>query len=94
VIQAVADNVAKRAGTSNQVNIIRIVGHTDTSGNEDFNFDLGQKRARAVRKLLLTFFSGPLSTFKPPPMVECSAGSGLPDSSAAPDNRRVEIIFE
>jgi outer membrane protein OmpA-like peptidoglycan-associated protein len=96
VIDALADNIIKRVGTSNQVKIIRIVGHTDSVGNEDFNFDLGLKRARSTRKLLITFLGikGRFSNFTPPPFIECSAGPGLPDSSSASDNRRVEIILE
>jgi flagellar motor protein MotB len=96
VIGAVAENIVKRVGTSNQVKRIRIVGHTDSAGNEDFNFDLGFKRARSTRKLLITFLNirSLGSNFTPPPFIECSAGAGLPDSSSASDNRRVEIILE
>jgi outer membrane protein OmpA-like peptidoglycan-associated protein len=71
---------------------IRVIGHTDNSGTAAYNFDLSQRRAVAVRDLLLT--AGV-------PSNRLSAAGAGEDSPVATNltpagraqNRRVEIII-
>ncbi len=67
-----------------------IVGHTDAKGKREYNLDLSQKRADAIREALVT-------TFRVPPDKVQAVGLGeeqLRDSEH-PDaavNRRVQIV--
>jgi outer membrane protein OmpA-like peptidoglycan-associated protein len=70
--------------------LIRVEGHTDSSGSEEYNLDLSERRAMAVRRLLVE--RGVLSD-----RIEIIGyGESLPISSNDSDsgrqlNRRVEI---
>lgn len=71
---------------------IQVIGHTDNTGTAAYNFDLSQRRAVAVRDLLLTAGvpSGRLSA--------AGAGEDRPvatnlTASGRAENRRVEIII-
>jgi outer membrane protein OmpA-like peptidoglycan-associated protein len=99
-ISAIARIVIDRNGTPNQPNRIQVVGHTDSSGNTEFNLDLGHKRARAVRLALQRIIEAgaiPIKatgkSFQMPAFEECSAGAGRPVSTDPAANRRVEVIL-
>jgi OOP family OmpA-OmpF porin len=67
-----------------------IVGHTDATGKREYNLDLSQKRADAIREALVT-------VYRIPPGRLLSVGLGeeqLQDSAqpAAAVNRRVQIV--
>ncbi len=67
-----------------------IVGHTDARGSREYNLDLSQRRADAVREALVT-------TFRVPPESVQAVGVGEEDlrDPANPDaavNRRVQLI--
>jgi OOP family OmpA-OmpF porin len=38
-----------------QINVVTIAGHTDAKGTDDYNMDLGRRRAEAVKELLIKF---------------------------------------
>ena len=65
----------------------RIEGHTDALGRPDYNADLSQRRAEAVRGFLVTMGVDPTRL-----EVE-GFGATLPrtDDPADPENRRVEL---
>ena len=69
---------------------ISITGHTDSSGTEAYNFQLGRLRAEAVLSQLRSLGADPVlvdtvSRGKSEPLVK------TPDQSLEPRNRRVEV---
>ena len=50
--QAALDEFAAQLKTDNQDVFIEIQGHTDAVGSEDYNLELGEERAEAVRRYL------------------------------------------
>jgi outer membrane protein OmpA-like peptidoglycan-associated protein len=70
---------------------ISVIGHTDTLGSEDYNLSLSQKRALAVKDLLLKQGVAPdtiwtTSHGKENPLVPTA------DNVYEPKNRRVEVV--
>jgi peptidoglycan-associated lipoprotein len=52
--KAALDQFADKLKSDNKNVYIEIQGHTDNVGSEEYNFQLGQKRAEAVRRYLST----------------------------------------
>ena len=82
ILQAVRDQPAPD---------ILVVGHTDTTGSSAFNFDLGLKRANAVRNILVQ------AGLDAPSVEVMSLGETdllVPtlDEVPEPRNRRFEIV--
>jgi len=48
-VTRVADYVGSRLDTAQPIGVVRLMGHTDASGNDGINRKLGQQRAEAVR---------------------------------------------
>jgi outer membrane protein OmpA-like peptidoglycan-associated protein len=48
-VTRVADYVRSRLDTAQPIGVVRLMGHTDASGNDGINRKLGQQRAEAVR---------------------------------------------
>lgn len=48
-VTRVADYVRSRLDTAQPIGVIKLVGHTDASGNDGINLKLGQQRAEAVQ---------------------------------------------
>ncbi len=72
---------------------VSVVGHTDTSGNQNYNYALGGRRAEAVQKMLIKY-GIPASQ-----IVAVSAGEEdlavpTPDNTPNADNRRVRVVKE
>ncbi len=69
---------------------IRLIGHTDPRGSDDYNYELGQERAERVKKYLVAqgIDGGRIKTFT----------AGEEDSKNAPkdwaNDRRVEIRLD
>ncbi|MEM9469863.1 MAG: OmpA family protein [Pseudomonadota bacterium] len=88
ILDAAADEIKKR-----NLNAVRIVGHTDTSGSQSYNTSLSQKRAQAVvdglvargidASLMTSDYRGENEL-----LVETA------DGVREPANRRGEITFE
>ena len=53
IIDEMARIVAGSAGTPNAIHTIRIVGHADSSGSDEYNLNLGQQRAVSVQQELV-----------------------------------------
>lgn len=69
-----------------------IAGHTDNVGNEDYNYELGKKRAEAVGRYLIT-----QKKLDPMRVIPVSYGESAPTAdNSSPQgrakNRRVEIL--
>jgi outer membrane protein OmpA-like peptidoglycan-associated protein len=70
--------------------VVVLSGHTDAKGSEDYNQDLSERRAQAVKKYLV-------ETLKISPDNLTTAGYGRRDlknkaEPFAPENRRVQIV--
>jgi peptidoglycan-associated lipoprotein len=73
--------------------IFLVAGHTDSAGSEDYNYELGKKRADAVSRYLIT-----QKKMDPLRVVTVSYGENAPmvENSSAQGrakNRRVEILI-
>ncbi len=86
-------DAAAESATGRQYTTIRVVGHADTSGTDNYNMNLGQDRANSVREALAQ--RGVTATTimtetrgESDPMVE--TGDGVRE----PANRRATITFE
>jgi outer membrane protein OmpA-like peptidoglycan-associated protein len=93
-VTRVADFVRGRLNTANPIRVVRIVGHTDASGNDGINRKLGQQRAEAVRDELYAQLRDVLNRVLIE--VEESPGKGNPvgDNRTAKGqaaNRRVDV---
>jgi OmpA-OmpF porin, OOP family len=76
----------------NKVSTIEIIGHTDNIGNPDYNLQLSQKRANAVKEFLL--LNGITN-----PIVSIGFGDQKPDLPNTTEfnrqkNRRVEVFIK
>ena len=72
---------------------VSVVGHTDTTGTENYNYALGGRRAEAVQKMLIKY-GIPASQ-----IVAVSAGEEdlavpTPDNTPNAQNRRVRVVKE
>lgn len=67
---------------------IKIVGHTDNTGSEEFNNELSVKRAESVRQYLIS------QNIEESRIKIQGMGSKQPKSNLISENRRVEIIFK
>jgi outer membrane protein OmpA-like peptidoglycan-associated protein len=69
-----------------------VAGHTDNAGSEDYNYELGKKRAEAVSRYLIT-----QKKMDPLKVIAVSYGESAPlqdntTSQGRAKNRRVEIL--
>ncbi len=77
---------------------IRINGHTDDQGADDYNLQLSLRRARAVQQALREALSGPPVTFEAKGYGEAKRKlpniiDAKPIDANRARNRRVEIVF-
>lgn len=82
--------------TMQPIDLIRLVGHTDSTGQEKFNAGLGEMRARAVEEALKVKLRGFMNRVAI--VVEPSQGETAPTASNSTQegrarNRRVEIFI-
>jgi len=87
-IQAHAEYLSKNGGAA-----VVLEGHSDERGSREYNIALGERRAKAVRQLLL--FQGAVAS----QLQTVSYGEESPaaighDEDAWQQNRRVEIIYK
>lgn len=71
---------------------IRLEGHADERGSREYNIGLGERRAQAVRRILLIqgASSGQISTVSYGEERPANPGS---TESAYAENRRVELVY-
>jgi OmpA family len=82
--------------TTQPITTVRLVGHTDSIGDDKYNRGLGDRRAQAVRNELLSKLTG--LTNKVLVVVEPSPGESKPiadnrTSDGQARNRRVEVFI-
>ncbi|MGH8658291.1 MAG: OmpA family protein [Gammaproteobacteria bacterium] len=87
--------VESAAADANEKPFTRIVvfGHTDTSGSDQHNMDLSQRRAKAV-KSALTELGVQADTIETEALGETQPLVPTGDGIREPQNRRVEIVIE
>jgi peptidoglycan-associated lipoprotein len=90
--KGVLDGFVQRLVSENKGVYIEIQGHTDSTGTDEVNMVLGQKRAEAVMMYLYQQFKIPLHR-----MSVVSLGSSMPladngSRDGRSQNRRVEIL--
>jgi outer membrane protein OmpA-like peptidoglycan-associated protein len=72
---------------------VTVIGHTDTTGDAAANYELGLKRASAIRSLLVA--SGvDAAVVEVASHGEADLLISTPDNTAEPQNRRVEITVK
>ncbi|HUR72308.1 MAG TPA: OmpA family protein [Candidatus Limnocylindrales bacterium] len=72
--------------------VFLVAGHTDSVGNEEYNYELGKKRADAVSRYLIT-----KKSMDPMKVIPVSYGQSAPvsennNAQGRAKNRRVEIL--
>lgn len=71
---------------------VKIVGHTDTDGDEAANMDLSKKRAAAVKNFLVSEHSIPAENLETDGKGETQLADKNPTAEGKANNRRVEFI--
>ena len=94
-VSTLAAAVKASLKSSQPINVIRLVGHTDNTGGEAYNLDLGKRRAEAVQaelqRQLTGFLDRVLVIVEPSPgKSRPTADNGTADGRAR--NRRVEVF--
>ena len=72
---------------------VSVVGHTDTSGNPNYNYALGGRRAEAVQKMLIQY-GVPASQIVAVSAGEQDLAVPTPDNTPNAENRRVRVVKE
>ncbi|WP_051234132.1 OmpA family protein [Halomonas halocynthiae] len=77
---------------------VRVLGHTDRIGNDAYNQRLSDKRANAVRQVLIAQGINPLhiqalGMGESNPVVSCAGESGAQLKECLQPNRRVDILI-
>jgi outer membrane protein OmpA-like peptidoglycan-associated protein/opacity protein-like surface antigen len=88
---AILDRAAEQFKATGQANVA-LAGHTDTSGNADYNMRLSQRRADAV-KAYLAGKGIPEAAMVTEAFGQTRLLVETPDNVREPQNRRVEITF-
>ena len=95
MVDQLARHVSTSWTTDQPINEIRLIGHTDNTGEEKFNAQLGDKRAEAIKTALQTriksFLNRVLIVVDPSPGETAPiATNGTKDGRSR--NRRVEVF--
>lgn len=90
VVEAVAEEIEARQGN---YEVVKVVGHADTSGSKAYNRKLSMKRANSVRDSLVEMGVDP-ALIKVEGRGQEELLVDTPDGVREPANRRVNISFE
>jgi outer membrane protein OmpA-like peptidoglycan-associated protein len=95
MVDHLARHVSLSWNTDKPISVIRLIGHTDSTGDEKKNVQLGDKRAEAIRAALQSglksFMDRVLIVVEPGPgETEPTASNGTMDGRSR--NRRVEVF--
>ncbi len=96
-VKQLAESVKASWRTTSPIGLVRLVGHTDSTGTEAANVTLGTRRAEAVRDELYSQLTGYLDRVLV--QVDPSPGKSQPaadnrTASGRAANRRVEVFVE
>jgi outer membrane protein OmpA-like peptidoglycan-associated protein len=89
--QAALDDIAQRVKSSDHAVYVEIQGHTDNTGSAEYNMNLGQKRADAVRRYLGDEAGIPLHLITAISYGEDSPVADNKNKDGRAQNRRVVI---
>ena len=97
MVNRLASSVAQSWSSKNPIMVIRLTGHTDSSGPEKYNEGLGYRRSQAVAAALQDKLKGFLDRVKI--LVNQSPGETDPTADNRTEegrarNRRVEVFIE
>lgn len=85
------DEFAVRLKADNSNVYLEIEGHTDSTGPEDYNVRLGEKRAEAVRRYLIEHHGIPMHRISVISYGESKPVAGNESRDGRAQNRRVEV---
>ncbi len=91
-----ADAIVQSWNSARPITVIRLVGHTDSTGQETYNVGLGNRRARAVEKALqdkLKGLSGRVQIVRDPSPGETEPTADNRTREGQARNRRVEVFI-
>jgi OmpA family protein len=75
------------------IKVIRLIGHTDSTGPEKYNVGLGNRRARAVEEALQDIFKGRITITVEPSPGETEPTADNRTNDGRERNRRVEVFI-
>lgn len=95
MVDHLARHVSSSWNTDQPISVIRLIGHTDSTGEEKYNAQLGDKRAEAIKTALQSrlksFMNRVLIVVEPSPgETEPTANNATMDGRSR--NRRVEVF--
>ena len=99
MVRHLAEHVRVSWKSMRPIGFIRLIGHTDSTGQEQYNVDLGNRRAQAVKEALEKILQDDIikgririaiSVEKSPGVKEPIANNQIPAGRAL--NRRVEVF--
>ena len=85
------DELAARLKAENANIFIEVEGHTDSTGPENYNLQLGELRAEAVRRYLITQHAIPIHRISIISYGESRPVAGNDSREGRAQNRRVEV---
>jgi OmpA family len=97
MVTSFADAVIRNSKTTKLITRIRLIGHTDSTGEETYNVGLGDRRAQAVEARLKARLKGladrVMIVVKPSPGEKSPRADNRTDDGRD-RNRRVEVFIE
>jgi hypothetical protein len=100
MVAHLAEHVKLSWKTTRPIGFVRLIGHTDNTGDEKYNVDLGDRRARAVKAALENILKEDILSgrIRIAILVDPSPGPSAPaaDNRTEPGqalNRRVEVFI-
>jgi hypothetical protein len=94
-VRDLAQLVIRSLGEPRPIRVVRLKGHTDSTGKERYNLGLGDRRARVIEALLKAALKARAGSVRI--MIEASPGKSEPrtdnrSSDSRAQNRRVEVF--
>ncbi|MFD2719135.1 OmpA family protein [Hymenobacter monticola] len=86
-LKQITGSIGQRYGTSQ----VRVMGFADSRGDKDYNKDLSEKRAEAVKNYLVSNGSIDAGRVSVEPMGEAMPAASNATAAGRQENRRVEI---
>jgi outer membrane protein OmpA-like peptidoglycan-associated protein len=86
-LKQITGSIGQRYGTRQ----VRVMGFADSRGDKDYNKELSEKRAEAVKNYLVTNGSIDASRISVEPMGEAMPAASNATAAGRKENRRVEI---
>ena len=87
------DNVAKVTNEHTEIALIFIQGHTDSDGNDNYNLELSDRRAKSVMKYLIDKGSVDAARLKAKGFGESKPIADNGSEAGKQENRRVEFLI-